>query len=569
MPLLDLLEHLVFSFELHHIKGDHGLLCPLGVEEAHLVHLRCPLILHLTGNGGALLCCDLNVENRLAVCNHIAYHAGLLGHDCLIGKLPIRHSAVIGRDNPEVSSGGVELSYQLQNLIVDLDIGPVSACNHVPATLVSGLLECGNGGGGSYARPGGASGHVSVAACLLHLVDLHLEDGDGVPVHRVHVYLSDMQVIKTARNGNNPLLPVCEIVIVDCVVVLDKVARPRRHRGIFQDIATESVDVHLRVFANGNKAEAERSPLLRVKHVKNERILSMVVPSDFSPRRVVLSGVNHIVAHELAVVQDCFGADLALVVPIHHHRFVGGVDTLVVLVSGHREGLAAQLAAQVRVLLLQQIRVLEADVEQVPALLDVADSRLPVDVERVNHPDCYVSQPVLCLLVPDDGVHRRAVFELFPPVVRVRLFEVRSLQDARYNVREGLCRLLVGLLPGVNVGLWEIVHRVGVLVGDDVKEPPAGRLHVCPALAPQILPVPQHIPPLVLDNAILQVSLSALVVIEGLHCLAHLLRTNDLLNLRHCHTRCLVHRLTSSCSSHSGLTDAAGGAGPGPAGPKP
>ena len=285
-----------------------------------------------------------------------------------------------------------------------------------------------------------------------------------------------------------------------------------------------AVDVLLGTLANVNIAKAAGRPLHTEHGVEHEGIFPVVIPALAG---LVLRGVQHRVPHEVAVVQHCLFVLLLLVIPVHHHAFLRGVHSVVIHIFADIQPVAAQLARQFRVRLLQSGVVLQLHMEHVGAVLDLGDTRLPEEIQNVHRLHGNVAQPTQLAAIPEHTVDGRAADDLVPPAFGVGSLKARLLQHHRHDGRQ-LPRLLhIPRLTGQDVGGGEVVHGVGVLVGDRVQQPRAHRLHLLLfAALPQTLPVPQPIPLLIVDHPLLQIGLALLVLPQGLHRLPQLLRTD-------------------------------------------
>ena len=119
------------------------------------------------------------------------------------------------------------------------------------------------------------------------------------------------------------------------------------------------------------------------------------------------------------------------------------------------------------------------------------------------------------------------MLELVPPRVRPDLLEAVFLQQRGHDGGQRAGVRLVGGAAREDDGLGVVVHGVGVLGGDGVEEPRAGRLDrvvaARAAAAAQILPVAQAVPLLVGDDARFQRALAVLVAAQQLHAARHVL----------------------------------------------
>ena len=111
-------------------------------------------------------------------------------------------------------------------------------------------------------------------------------------------------------------------------------------------------------------------------------------------------------------------------------------------------------------------------------------------------------------------------------------------QRALNRNEENICTTCLHRLPRTGVRFRVVVHGVGMLVGDAVEQPPAGRL----ALAGHhrvgvIFPVPHTEPQFVVHQALVQRRFSGFVPLQGLHGLSHLSfahRQSFVLKIFHC-----------------------------------
>ena len=231
--------------------------------------------------------------------------------------------------------------------------------------------------------------------------------------------------------------------------------------------------------------------------------------------RVVLRGVQHRFPHILAVLQHLPPLHGGVIVPVHHQRLVGGVHRVVVEVAAQGHAAPAQLALQLGILRQQLFVVPQLRGEEVGAVLNVGDARLPEQVEKVHPLHADVPQTAQLRAVPEHAVHGAAGFQLVPPRGGIGPLELVLLQDHRQNAAQP-CRLLsVVRLPGQHGGGGVAVHGVGVLGQDAVYQPAAGGLGVAAvaalALLLHLLPVAQLPELLIVDDPLLQTGLALFV----------------------------------------------------------
>ena len=316
-----------------------------------------------------------------------------------------------------------------------------------------------------------------------------------------------------------------QLLLVDPCCVAQDIPLPGREQDVLVHGVVHPVDGGLAFLHHVNVPEASRAVLLHEQRVEHKRIPAVVVESPFGQCRVVLAGVEHHAVAELAVVQHAPALRRELfVVPVYHDALAAGVEAAVVDVAGHIED-AGGVPCQLRPALFQLVRVRQTQREEMGRRLNVVHARLPVEHQQVHGPDADLAHAAPLLRVPEHPLDAGALLELAPPCVAVHLLVVGLFQHYGQNAGKRLCRSLIVLGPGQDIGAGVVVHRVSVLVGDGVEQPPAGRLGL--ALhhgVLVVLPVPHPEPQLVIHQALVQRRLACLVPLQDLCRLAHLLR---------------------------------------------
>ena len=281
----------------------------------------------------------------------------------------------------------------------------------------------------------------------------------------------------------------------------------------------------------------------------------MVVPAAFRHLRVVLRGVQHLLPHELAVLQHLPPLLLRVIVPVHHQRLLRRVHLVVIQIPAHLHAAAPQLSLQLRIFPLQPPVGHQLRTEEVLRLLYILHPRLPEQIQHVHAADAHVSQPVQLIPVPEHAVHGASGLQLVPPRLGIRLLEPVVLQDHRQYPAQLLRLPAVVRLSGQHRRLRIAVHGVRVLAEDAVHQPPAGRPDILPPAAlaglVHLLPVPQLPELLIVDDAPVQILLSQPIAPQHL-CRRPHLRRADLPRcarlLLCCPSRLTLHASTSlSC----------------------
>ena len=253
----------------------------------------------------------------------------------------------------------------------------------------------------------------------------------------------------------------------------------------------------------------------------------MVVQAARRQRRVVLAGIQHHAVAQLAVVQPQFAVLVrALIVPVHHHAFVGGGLAVLVDVPGHVHH-PGGVPCQLRILRGQPGGVLKAEVKQIRRVLNILHAGLPVEHEQVDAAHRNVAQPAARRRVPEDAGNAGALLELAPPDIAVHLLVIRLLQHHRQHAGKRLRRGLVVCRPGQHHGLGVVVHGIGMLVGNAVEQPPAGGLRLAGhQRVTVVFPVSHAEPQFVIDQALVQRRLACLVALQRLQCSRRLCRAD-------------------------------------------
>ena len=186
---------------------------------------------------------------------------------------------------------------------------------------------------------------------------------------------------------------------------------------------------------------------------------------------------------------------------------------------------AGSMSGQLGPAAFQLSRVGQTQREKVGRRLNIVHARLPVEHQQVHGPDGDLAHTAPLLRIPEHAFDSGSLLELAPPGVAVHPLIVSLFQHHGQHAGKRLCRCLVVLGTGQDVGTGVVVHRVGMLVGDGVEQPAAGRLGF--ALhhgVLVVLPVSHPEPQFVVHQALVQRGLARLVPLQDLRGLSHLFR---------------------------------------------
>ena len=214
------------------------------------------------------------------------------------------------------------------------------------------------------------------------------------------------------------LCPVGEFFFVDLAGHIDKVARRCGHDRVLDQLLPQQVHRFLRRLADVDIPQPGKCPLDRKQRIRHIRVFSVIVPAGFCHFRVVFTREQDAFTRELAVVQYFAPVLDSFVVPVDHQALVFRPHIVIVVVAVQFAAPALlEFADQLRIQFFQHFVGYQFRVEQVPALLDIINPRLPKQVEQVDLADGYIPQPAMLAFVPEDPVNSGACPQFLPGVV--------------------------------------------------------------------------------------------------------------------------------------------------------
>ena len=166
--------------------------------------------------------------------------------------------------------------------------------------------------------------------------------------------------------------------------------------------------------------------------------------------------------------------------------------------------------------------------EEMSAVLNVCDTRLPEQTQDVLGLNADVTQTIELRAIPEDTIDTGAMLQFVIGLDVIGILKLILLQDHRNDRGEHLCLCLISFLSGQDIGAGEVVHGISVFIGNGIKQPAGHRLYLIALLLSHALPVAELVPLLRLNHLLLKVGFAFLVLLECLSCLLHLLLADDL-----------------------------------------
>ena len=457
---------------------------------------------------------------------HTAHHAAGLRLQCRVAKRHILRAAAFSGDavHPLLV---VKLPHQLDHQVALFCKGPVCALQHVAAQFAARFLQGRNGAGRRQAAGGSALAHVPVATDLLQFAHPVIPVGDQVALQPAHLQRPEGVIRQPSHHMHDVPAKVCQLFLVHACRVAQHIPLLRGQLHVLVHGVVHLVNGGLGVLHHVDVPKARRAVLFPEQRVEHKGVFPVIVKAPVPHGRVVLAGIQHHAVAVFAVVQHRLSAGQGLfVVPVHHHALVAGVQAVVVDVLCHVQAVAG-VSLELWVLAFQLVVVGQAQAEQVRAVLHVLHARLPVQHQDVDALDADLAQSAPRRRVPEHALHAGSGLELAPPGVAVGRLVVALLQHRGQDLRQHLGGRLVVRCARQHVRLRVVVHGIGVLVGNAVEQPPAGRLRLAfHHLVLVVLPVSHPEPQLVFDDAFVQRGLARLVLLQQVVCLPHLVLTD-------------------------------------------
>ena len=500
-----------FPVEVHHVHAQQRRLGVPGVKEPGGIELQRHFVLAQPGVGALLLGRHGNVkQGNPGQPRQFVLHP----HQPLIAVADelLRPAAA---HNAEAPGQTIELANQLNDHQADFPESTVGSPVAVPAQLAACLLHGGNGTGSGDTGAGAAGGDVPVAGDLLQFIHLAVKHRQIHPAESGGLNGKNAVLSQAPLHMNEVLTQIGIFRLVDAAVAADKVPGTGIDQQIHENRLVAPVDVLLSALCHIDVAKAAGGALGAKQGVKDKGILPMVIPAPLSKAGLIFRGEQHVVPHKFAVMQHGAPALHPLVVPVHHSAFSRGVHPVVILIAAGYLLRRSQLVPEKWILGNQRFVVLHFHMEYIFRALDVGDAAFPKQVQHIHLPYRNVAQSIEPPGIPEHAIDAGAGFQLVVIDFIVYLLKFRLLQYHRQHRPQKGGLAPVTFLPGQHIGAGEIVHGIGVLVGNGVKQPAGAGLYLCLAMPPHTFPVPHLVPLGVVHHPALQVGLALLVAVEG------------------------------------------------------
>ena len=444
-------------------------------------------------------------------------HPGIVeGHELL--------RAALARDS-EASRHIVELPDQLYDQVDYLGIGPIARLGRISRSLAGRLLQRRNGGGRRHALRRGAGRRLGVSGGLAQLVDAGVVVVDIVSGQRLVVDDLQRVLAEVAVHRHQRLRQIQQLFLVHARVLPLEIARHGSDHRVLDERRVHQVDRRLRIPAEIHEAVSIRRALDREELVEHKGIQPVVIQR----RALVLCRVQAVGVNVLDVVQNRLAVPF-LVIAIDHDALAVRRYVVVVLEPGRLESLPLQLVLELRVLRFQQVVVHQIRVEEILAVLNVGNARLPEQIQQIHREDGDIPQAVQLGRIPHHLVNARAGLQLRPQRIGIGILKAVLLHDHRHDGGQHLRLFLVVRFSRQDVRLWICLYAVRVLRHDDVVQP--ARLGAEAAVKKAgillLLRVVAQLPPVLRGyHAALQPCLAGFVLQQGLCQLLQLFLVDD------------------------------------------
>ena len=274
---------------------------------------------------------------------------------------------------------------------------------------------------------------------------------------------SERVIINAARGMYYRLREIKEFLLVDRALAAREITGNRAHHSVLDEAGVEQVNGRLRIAAEINVAVAAGRALNREERVEYVRVHTVIVKTAHSPLGVILGSIKNNVAHKFAILKRLSALDILVIIHVNDRVLVLGRYVIVVKELGADEGLSLKLALKLGVTPLEHVLVVSLGMEDVTAALNVGNARLPIDIEKVDALNGYITEPAKLRLVPNDLVNARSRLDLLPHNIGIGVLKAVLLEYARNDRRKHTRLATVATLTRQNVRLGVSLHSVSVL----------------------------------------------------------------------------------------------------------
>ena len=234
-------------------------------------------------------------------------------------------------------------------------------------------------------------------------------------------------IVNIAGHIHQRITQIQELICIYAAVLPSEVSGNRTNHGILYEAGIQQVNNRLGIAADIHIAIATGATLNGIQGIKHIGELAMVIQAGNCHRlnkllgnsingglRFILSSKQHLISNILAVLQRVLAVHDLVVIDLDNRVLIRSVHIIVIQELGTHEGFALELAFQLGIELLKHILVTKLSMEEVPAALDIRNTRLPVDIQQIHTLHGDITQAIKLVSIPDNLVNTGAGLQLLP-----------------------------------------------------------------------------------------------------------------------------------------------------------
>ena len=187
---------------------------------------------------------------------------------------------------------------------------------------------------------------------------------------------------------------------------------------------------------------------------------------------IVFRRIKDRVANEFYVLQRFFSVNVFVIITFDHGRFRLRILGIIVQEFGADKQITFfDRICKIGIKLTEQVLVHKLRMEDVTALLNIRDTRFPINIQQIHAFNVNIPKPAKLGGVPNDLINPRSRLHLLPHRVIVGFLEAVLLQHTRNDSRQHSRLASVPFFTGKDVRLWICFHRVRVFADDNIVQP--------------------------------------------------------------------------------------------------